>query len=322
MNPYITEKEKIHNLISTDKFVDIKMERIRFIEKRLYAVRDPFKVYSGLTGALDAATFKGNRGAKRLGKWRDKMRAELGVEGQESYLQAMAGFGTLTHECLVRIKNNGYLDWQEEQEYAQQFFENSAKKNGITPNFNVIRSQVFEYSKAAASLLQFVYDNVIEIYAIETMAKSDELQIATPIDLVCKVKEKKGERIVCLNIKTSEQFGAHHWEQVAVEMYLWNNTYPDFQVGATGLLRPKDWNQKKGVPTYEYELMETADRLDTLGKAYQRLKFCLADSECTYMNFPTELPSFSGITKAGDAPKIITKTLEEIYNEYQESILA
>jgi hypothetical protein len=322
MNNYITEKEKIHNLIVTDKFQDISMERIKFIEKRLYASKEPFKVYSGLTGALDAATFKGNRGAKRLGKWRDKMRAELGVEGQEAYLNSMADFGTLTHECLVRIKKNGYLDWQDEQDYATQFFENSAKKNGITPNFNVIRSQVFEYNKAAASLLQFVYDNVIEIYAIETMAKSDELQIATPIDLVCKVKEKKGERIVSLNIKTSEQFGAHHWDQVAVEMYLWNNTYPDFQVDATGLLRPKDWNQKKGMPTYEYELLEASEQTKLLQSIAHRLRICLVDSESSYMNFPTELPSFSGITKAGEAPKIITKTLEEIYNEYQESILA
>lgn len=322
MNQYITEKEEIKNLIQCDRFISIHMERIRFIEKRLYCTKEPFKVYSGLTGALDAATFKGNRGAKRLGKWRDKMRAELGVEGQEAYLSTMADFGSLTHECLVRIKQQGFLDWGFEQDYARQFFEGSAKRNGIEPNFNVIRSQVFDYCKAAASLLQFVHDNVMEIYAIETMAMSDELQIATPLDLVCRVKEKKGERVVGLNIKTSEQFGLHHWEQVSVEMHLWNNTYPDFQIDATGLLRHKDWNQKKGLPTYAYELMDSEDQQKTFEDARKRLLLCLADSECTYMNFPTELPSFSGITKSGEAPKIVTKTLEEIYNEYSEEELA
>lgn len=318
MKNYISEKEVITNLIKTDKFKDVSMERIRFIEKRLYCKTNPFTVYSGLTGALEAATFKGNMGSKRLGKWRDKMRAELGVAGQEAYLSAMADFGTLLHECLVRIKRDGLLNWQDEQDYAYQFFEASAKKNGMTPNFNVIRSQVFEFNKAAASLLQFVYDNVIEIYGIEAMAFSDEYKIATPCDLVCKVKEKKGEVIVSINLKTSEQFGNHHWEQVAVEMYLWNNSHPDFEVEKTGLWRPKDWNMKKGIPTYEFELMEAEDQQKTLKAALQRLDLCLNDEECTYMNFPAELPSFSGITKAGEAPKIINKTLEEIYNEFQE----
>lgn len=124
-----------------------------------------------------------------------------------------------------------------------------------------------------------------------------------------------------LNIKTSEQFGLHHWEQVSVEMHLWNNTYPDFQIDATGLLRHKDWNQKKGLPTYAYELMDSEDQQKTFEDARKRLLLCLADSECTYMNFPTELPSFSGITKSGEAPKIVTKTLEEIYNEYSEEEL-
>lgn len=311
MNQYITEREEIKNLIQCDKFTSVKMNRIKFIEKRLYAIDDPFKVYSGLTGALDAATFKGNRGAKRLGKWRDKMRSELGAEGQEAYLNTMADFGTLCHECLVRIKENGGLNWNEEQDYAEQFFYGSAKRHGITPNANVIRSQVFEYCKAAASLLQFVHDNVIEIYGIETMCKSDELQIATPVDMVCRIKEKKGERTVSLNIKTSEQFGAHHYEQVSVEMHLWNNTYPDFQVDATGLLRPKDWSQKKGLPTYEYELLD--DPQTMFENIRKRLLLCMADAECSYINYPTELPVFDGITKAGESPKIVMKSLQEIY---------
>lgn len=150
------------------------------------------------------------------------------------------------------------------------------------------------------------------------MAFSDELSLATPCDLICRVKEKKGEKVVSLNIKTSEQFGLHHYEQVAVEMHLWNNTYPDFQVDATGLLRPKDWNLKKGVPTYEYVLLDADEQKSIFESARKRLLLCLADPESTYLNFATELPVFSGLTKAGEAPKIVNKTLEEIYNEYSE----
>ena len=318
---YITEHEKIKNLIQTDKFKDISMERLKFLDKRVYVTTKPFAVYSGLTSALESATFKGNKGAKRLGKWRDKMRAELGVEGQEAYLNTMADFGTLCHEALVRIKQNGGLDWKEEKEYAHQFFIESAKANGINPNFNVIRSQVYEYCKTASALLQFVYDNVIEIYGIETMAKCDQLMIGTPIDIICKVRYKKQEVTTTINLKTSEQFSSHHWEQVAIERYLWNATYPDFQAEKTGLLRGKDWNVKK-VPTYEFELMDEIEEMKVRDDACKRLELCLNNPECTYMNFPTELPSFDGITKAGEAPVIITETFEQIYNRFVQEKLA
>lgn len=316
-NTLISEREEIKNLITG--FDTIRMERIKFIERRLYIERTPFKVYSGLTGALAAATFNGNVESKRLGKWRDAMRKELGSqERQEAYLQMMADFGSLTHECLVRIHQNGKLDWKEEQDYAFEFFNQSAINNGITPNYNVTRKQVFDYCKAAASLLQFVYDNVVKIYSIEGMCKDEELEIATPLDFVCRIKkEKKGEVDVSLNIKTSEQFSDSHREQVAVEKYLWNRTYPDLHIEKTGLLRAKDWSQKKGLPTYEMELLDEATETELLTDTLNRLRICKASKKATYVNYEKETPVFTGITVAGEPPKIEMKTLEQLLTEIE-----
>lgn len=304
----ITEKELIENLF-TGGLQTIPMFRIVFSGKRLYATSTPFKVYSGLTGALSAATFKGNIDAKRLDKWRDKMIDHLGNQDkQESYLNAMADFGTLVHNALVTIKETGKLDWVEEQEKAQVFFEKSSIKNGITINHNVIRTQVFEYCKAAASLMQFVYDNVEEVYAIEGMAKCDILEIATPIDLVCKMKT--GE-VVSINIKTSSQIGDHQREQATIEKYLWNQTY-DLKVNRTGILRTKDWRKS---PTYEYELVKPEVEKEMFDDAFKRLMLVKSNPNSTYLNYPKNIAVFQGVTKAGENPRIDYISIEQYFNK-------
>ncbi len=309
----ITENEKIENLFKAG-IKTLTMHRINFGGKRLYCTTEPFKVYSGLTGALSAATFKGSQDAKRLDKWRDKMVGQLGQEGQQAYLQTMADFGTLVHEALVTIKENGGLDWKAEQEHAHLYFEASAKRNGIEPNYGVIRSQVFEYCKSAASLMQFVYEKVDEIYAIEGMAKSDMLEIATPIDLVCKLRDGI---IASLNIKTSSQIGDHQLEQATIEKYLWNETYPDLQVNVTGIIRTKDWRK---APSYEFLLVTPEQEKEMGNDAFKRLKLVRENQNSTYLNYPKNIPIFTGETKAGEMPNIEYKTLEQIFNEQQTEI--
>ncbi len=307
----ITEQEEIKNLIKKG-ITTVILSRINWGGWRLYAMRDPFKVYSGLTGALAASTFKGNVESKRLGKWRDSMISKLGgKETQESYLNSLADFGSLTHECIVRIWDNKKLDWGYEQDYAYKYFENSDKSNGIPVNDSVIRKRVFEYCKAAASIMQFIFDEVEEIFAVEGMAFCDKLQIATPIDLCVRLK-RKGNPIVTLNLKTSEQFTDSHRTQVAVEKYLWNETYPEYQATATGLLRAKAWSLKKGIPTYELEIVEDKPSLE---KVLPRLLLCKEDVDSTYLNFPKDTILFTGETKLGEAPKMISKSLEELMSE-------
>lgn len=306
----ITEQELIKNLIKG--MPTILMNRINFGGWRLYTQREPFQVYSGLTGALAASTFKGDIESKRLGKWRDAMIDQLGGQKtQEAYLESMADFGTLCHEAIVRIWDKKKLDWEYEQDYAYKFFENSDKVNGIIPSDGVIRKRVFEYCKTAASLMQFIFDEVEEIYAVEGMAKCDALQIATPIDVTCRLK-RKGNPIVTLNIKTSEQFTDSHRTQVAVEKYLWNETYTDCQATGTGLLRAKAWSLKKGVPTYEFELVDDKVLLEN---ALNRLNLCKSDPAATYLSFPKDTIVFTGETKLGEQPKMITKTLEQLMEE-------
>lgn len=307
----IQREETIKNLIKSS-VETIVMTRINYLNKRLYVQDTPFQVYSGLTGALEAVKFKGNQEVKRISKWRDKMIDHLGgVQEQKDYLNSMADFGTIVHEAIVRAWKNGSLNWAEEQEYAWAYFTESAKANNITPNENVTRQQVFEYCKNAASLMMFLFENVDELYAVEAMAKSDELLIATPVDLVVKLKDK---RVVTINIKTSSQVTNSHREQVAVEKFLWNSTYQT-KAHTTGILRPKDWMIKKGVPTYEFITLDTQEELRYLENVMARLRIGMNDEESTYLNFPKDVAVFTGETKLGEKPEIKMKTMEQLYKE-------
>lgn len=306
----LTIETQVKNLIKS-QVPTIVMTRINFFHKRLYVQEKPFVVYSGLTAALDAVKFKGNQEARRISKWRDKMIDHLGgVQEQRDYLNTMADFGTIVHEAIVRMWNNGLLKWKDEQDYAYTFFKESAITNNIQPNDIVIRQQVFEYCKNCASLMMFLHDEVAELYAVESMAKSDVLMIATPIDLVVRLKDK---RIVTINIKTSNQITSSQKEQVAVEKMLWNSTY-DIQAHTTGILRPKDWRLSK-VPTYEFETLKTEEENAYLQNAIERCRIAMSDPESTYINYPKEAVVFTGESKLGDTPSMETKTLEQLYKE-------
>lgn len=304
------KKEKINNLLTTNAIATVMMSRINYRNHRLYVTEKPFGIYSGLTGALSCATFKGNEDSKRIVKWRDKMINHLGsIEKQESFLQSMADFGTLTHECIVKVWEKKEIDWVTEKEMARSFFENSAKNNNIDINESVLEAQITDYCKSVSSLMQFLYDMVDEIYSVEGMCKCDELMIATPVDIVCKLKSGK---VATLNIKTSSQISHHQKEQVAMEMYLWNKTYENCKADVTGIIRPKDWMIKKGNPTYEFVLLTDEEQYNLVSQAKTRLLLSKNDETSTYLNYPKESHVFKGITKLGEKPIIECLSLEEL----------
>ena len=104
----IKDVEHIYDLANSDKY--LKLYRINYNGLRVYIQREPFRHFSGLTGALEAAKFKGDPADKRLNKWRDDMIDQMGKENLTNYVRMTADFGTLLHEALVTIKINGQID--------------------------------------------------------------------------------------------------------------------------------------------------------------------------------------------------------------------
>lgn len=305
-----TEKiELIENLLKKSAIQTIGMFRVNWGNYRLYATDNPIKLYCGITGALECITFKGNKENRQLDGWRKTMIDSFGRQQQEAYVNSTADFGTLCHQALLRIWMDGKLNWNDEQEYAHNYFKESAIANNLIPNDNIIEKQVFEYCKAAASLMQFVYEQVDEIYAIEGMCKSDLYQIATPVDLMCRLKSGKSATI---NIKTSSQLNDKHREQVTLENYLWNQTYPAAFANYTGLLRFKDWNIKK-VPTYEFEMFQPEEK--QIKNILTRLELAMNSENDTYLRVPKEVMVFTGETEAGQPPKIEVRKIEDVIFE-------
>jgi len=227
-----------------------------------------------------------------------------------------ADFGTLLHMATVTIKEKGCINWNEEKDKAFEYFVNCYREKFLEPDLKVIKKQTYEYQKHVASLLQFCYERVHEIFAIETPTKWESLKIATPIDMYCSCRqtEKGVFSLTTINLKTSSQISKSQMEQVACEMHMWNETYgsADF----TAILRTKDWTEGK-TPTYEYKYINSEDAEKVAFLCGQRLKLCM-DSDASYFQSPVN-KEFSGITKIGEQPVIISKTLEEEWNFTQQS---
>lgn len=304
--------ELIQNLLINSGFKGETMHRANFVGRRCYIRPEPFKVYSGLTGALEASTFKGDIAARRLTSWREMQVQTFGtVDKADANLNAMADYGTFLHEALVEIWRDQMYEFNAEK--AREYFMESDKKLGIPHNESVVTQKVFEVHKGIAALMQFVYDEITDIVAIETMCYSDDYSIATPVDLVGVLKDGKK---VALNMKTSKQISDHQLNQTAVEAWMWNQTYENHKVDYTGVWRPKDWVITK-KPTYEVKLMDGNEINERLKIVLPKLKACLADPDSTYAKFDREVRIFTGTIKLGEAPKIVTKTIQQAFEESQ-----
>ena len=297
------EKELIENLLKVGRYN--KMYRVNFNGLRLYVQEKPFAYYSGLTGALSACTFKGDPDERRLTGWRNSMIDSFGEKNAKDYVDMTAQFGTLLHAALVTIKNNGCINWDENRDQANDEF----YKAGMT-DLRTLKKMVFEYQKHVASLMQFVYERVERIDAIETPAKWEAFKIATPIDFFCSCRQtEKGKFYpTTINIKTASAINNHHFEQVACELAMWNETYSD-KAEYAGILRTKDWTKE---PSYEFKSMQSDVAGILSDKAAAHLRLCL-NSPASYYPSP-EYKTFSGVTKIGDKPEIITRTLQ---NEWE-----
>jgi hypothetical protein len=307
----IQDIEKVENLLKIGNYE--KMFRVNYNGFRLYIQEEPFMYFSGLTGALSASTFKGDPDSKRLTGWRNSMIDSFGQKNTDDFVGMTADFGTLLHMALVTIKEKGLIKWDEEKDKAYEYFIESYNEKGIDPDFKTIKKIVYEYQKHVASLLQFVYERVHEIYAIETPAKWIDMKIATPIDLVCSCRQtEKGDFAnTTINLKTSSQISKHQLEQVACEMIMWNKTY-ETKADFTAIMRTKDWTEGK-TPTFEYKYMDYEAATKIVTSCSKRLELCL-NSDASYYPSPIT-KSFKGETKIGDIPLIISSTLEDEWIE-------
>lgn len=269
---------------------------------RWYFDIDPFVHYSGLTGAMEKSTFKGDQDARRLDSWRSGFIDSFGEKAQKDYVEMTAEFGTLLHMALVTIKEKGKLVWLEEKDKARYYFEDIFLAQGRPIDERLISKMVFEYCKHAASLLQFIHERVSEIHAIEVPAICERLKIATPIDLVCTARPTPKADFVkmCVNLKTSSSITAHHLEQSAMEAMMWGETYNDMAVPA--ILRTKDF--RGNAPTYDFKVSE-ADVSDLM----ERMSLCLK-GKSSYWYEPT-FEEFMGETSLGEPVNIRSISLEE-----------
>lgn len=310
----IRDIEPIVDLLGNKHFK--KLFRVNFKGFRLYIEPEPFQYYSGLTGALGSATFKGDPAEKRLKNWRESFIDSMGKDAADNYVDLTADFGTLLHMALVTIKEERQINWAEEKEKAEEYFINAYMKKGMEPDHYVINKMVYEYQKHVGSLMQFIYERVHSIHAIEVPATWEAMRIATPIDLVCDCRPTpKGEFVrTTINMKTSNQITPHHLIQASCELMMWNETYQNLEAENTAILRTMGkWREKSG-PNFDFKYLNIDDAIKKAALSMDQLSLCLR-TEASYLPEP-RYRSFDGITKMGDQPVIKEYGIEEDWGDW------
>lgn len=313
----ITNVELVKDLTGKGEFK--QLYRINFNKLRLYIQNKPFNYYSGLTGALSSATFRGSQAEKRIQKWREGFIDNSSKADLDNFMDLTATFGTHLHEALVTIKEKGAIDWAEERDKAEAVFIHQHGVLGIAPDPVTINRMVYEYQKQVSSMMKFIYERVQEIYAIETPAIWSKTKIATPIDFVCLCKNtpKAPFKKTTINIKTSKYITDHHLKQGACELVMWNETYSkNYLCEHTGILRTVDYREKTG-PSFDYKHLDLGKAIEVSSQIQKQMLLCLEDRDATYYPEPN-YKRFEGVTKVGEDPIIKHMSLEETWIEYWE----
>lgn len=295
------EHEPIINLVKGKENLFLKCKRINFRGQRIYVFDNPKKIYSGLTGAIEKTQFKSE--GSHIKTWRENLIDLTSKEFVNSYVETTANFGTRVHECLVTIKEEGEIDFDYEGKIAEENFRDQMLQNNIHYDIidTILPKMVEEFKFHLASLMQFVYERVTEIIAIETICKWEEHQVATPVDMYCMCKqtpEGKPKKSV-INVKTSNKITSHHLDQVACELSMWNETYKDFEAEHCGILRTKVYKGEN--PTYDYKYQTIEESLLRSDFVSRKLKLSTFRKETDYRP-KTEYTFLSGKIKLGETP--------------------
>jgi hypothetical protein len=183
---------------------------------------------------------------KHLQSWRKDMLKKIGSEGLDEWMRNVADFGTLDHEAFNSLLN-GELTFQKLSEMVSSFLETSEVPK---KSFSKVLQKA---SKDILAFRAFLVAHDVKVYALEQMVFSDELGVATPIDVVCTLNIDGKMYWGLVNIKSSEN-AQNHLTQCAIEYMCARTSILEHMLNISKLpvkvltLRPVDW---KGSPKFE-----------------------------------------------------------------------
>lgn len=241
---------------------------------------------------------------KFLKKWRESKIEDLGsVDAARDFVQSTADFGTALHIAVADYCRNGFVDWNDFNNFAFNHF------IGMGLSEHTLHSAIDELTKDFASMLAFFHEYDVRVIAVEIPVFSSD-GFATLIDLVCEMNAKSytektspenRKRIIAgINLKSGKKgFHLAHQLQLIGERKAFNETYSatcGFEMVEVYNIAPTDWRNK---PTFTVK--RQTDHVASLMRRFEL--YVLLGIDMGVLGAPTKsFNIFNGVTKYGEDP--------------------
>jgi hypothetical protein len=180
-----------------------------------------------------------------LNHWRIEKALELGsARKADEFVNCTAEYGTALHIIIGEFIRKGSMNIEEVKNYAIDYF------TSLNWSFATVQAATSLFLKDFLSLAQFLHEKNAVVYGIEIPVWSDELMIATCIDLIVELDFNGKRQKAIINIKSGRQITDSHALQLAGEKILYNSLLGGTfgQIDLVFILAPNDWRKK---PTYK-----------------------------------------------------------------------
>lgn len=239
-NEFEQEKTLLDPLLCLIPRFGQRVFRFPYGDDRMYFTENPAKIYSGLTGYINEIPIKKGSDAALV-----SYRMKHGERFQEELTHA-ADYGTFCHMAVAQFLTHKSMDLSSLKDEFRDYM--------IQTGMPMARFQKYWYRVVndMKAFAQFAYEKELEPLATEYVVYDDFHGIATPLDIVARMKFNKKVRVVNINLKFRENPGVYDKDiiQTNIEMMIYNNVFggSELECENTFIWSPSNW---KTTPTYK-----------------------------------------------------------------------
>ena len=254
MSQYLKDRNEFENEVTILTSLLCKIptfgktvRRFPFGDKRMYFVKEPVVVMNGLTSYISLIPQRKGEDAALI-KYQVKHGENFFAE-----LHHAADYGTFCHMAVAQFLTTGVLDLYALKEEFRQY--------ALACGLPMVRWNTYSYRLVndMKSFAAFAHQHELEPLATEYCVYDTEKLIATPLDIVCRMKFNKKVVMANINLKFRESPASYPKDdiQTAIERFMFNSKWAgtENEITHTFIWCPVNWQKE---PTWK--LINTTDK--------------------------------------------------------------
>lgn len=220
--------------------------------RQYFTVEQGVKLYSGLTSYIDKFYSSKLEDKKAL----DAYKMKMGNSFEDEFGYA-ASFGSFLHILCAELITAGVVDTTHRgdilNEFTQYCIRTGLPMNRFGSYWRRLNNDIMAFG-------QFLLDKEVEPLACEFPVYDKERGVATPLDLICRLKFNGKKYVSNVNFKfrANSALYSKDEKQTCIERMIFNQKFAgtEFEIQKTFIFTPKDWRGD----TATYDLFNTTDK--------------------------------------------------------------